>query len=57
MHKEARLNNLTTNEMLTKTVQTGHPKDRVGIAHPSCANNPSEVDPKHVMPRPLIKRD
>ncbi|KAL4978236.1 hypothetical protein BDW66DRAFT_130591 [Aspergillus desertorum] len=24
MHKEARLN---TNEMLTKTVQTGHPKD------------------------------
>ena len=33
MHKEARLN---TNEMLTKTVQTGHPKDRGGTHAPTC---------------------
>ena len=32
MHKEARLN---TNEMLTKTVQTGHPKDRGGTHAPT----------------------
>ena len=36
MHKEARLN---TNEMLTKTVQTGHPKDRGGTHAPTYPNS------------------